>query len=90
MKPWKADRLLNNVSTWNLKPDADMSAYLKLDVGGYDPLLGRSWGEISAESRSQHKSQGFGVPAERGTQLDYFKALAGTQPKSDVFEGLEL
>ncbi|WNG59206.1 PIG-L family deacetylase [Archangium gephyra] len=90
VKPWKTDRLLNNVSTWNLKPDADMSAYLKLDVGGYDPLLGRSWGEISAESRSQHKSQGFGVPAERGTQLDYFKSLAGTQPKSDVFEGLEL
>ncbi|REG35964.1 alpha-galactosidase-like protein [Archangium gephyra] len=89
VKPWKADRLLNNVSTWNLKPDADMSAYLKLDVGGYDPLLGRSWGEISAESRSQHKSQGFGVPAERGTQLEYFKSLAGTQPKSDVFEGLE-
>ncbi|WP_308809642.1 PIG-L family deacetylase [Archangium lansingense] len=89
LKPWKADRLLNNVSTWNLKPDADMSAYLKLDVGGYDPLLGRSWGEISAESRSQHKSQGFGVPAERGTQLEYFKPLTGTQPKSDVFEGLE-
>ena len=40
LKPWKADRLLHNVSTWNLKPDADMSAYLKLDVGGYDPLPG--------------------------------------------------
>ena len=89
LKPWKADRLLNNVSTWNLKPDADMSAYLRLDVGGYDPLLGRSWGEVSAESRSQHKSQGFGVPADRGTQWEYFAPLAGTQPKSDVFEGLE-
>ncbi|WP_306818410.1 PIG-L family deacetylase [Archangium lipolyticum] len=90
LKPWKADRLLNNTSTWNLKPDADMSGYLALDVGGYDPLLGRSWGEISAESRSQHKSQGFGVPAERGTQLEYFTPLAGTKPKSDLFEGLEL
>lgn len=90
LKPWKADRLLNNVSTWNLKPDADLSAYLQLDVGGYDPLLGRSWGEISAESRSQHKSQGFGVPAERGTQWEYFNPLAGTKPKSGVFEGLEL
>ncbi|MFY0530429.1 PIG-L family deacetylase [Archangium gephyra] len=90
LKPWKASRLLNNVSTWNLKPDADLSAFLKLDVGGYDPLLGRSWGEISAESRSQHKSQGFGVPADRGTQLEHFKHLAGTQPKSEVFEGLEL
>ncbi|MCP3141500.1 PIG-L family deacetylase [Pyxidicoccus xibeiensis] len=90
VKPWKADRLLHNVSTWNLKPDADMSGYLKVDVGGYDPLLGRSWGEVSAESRSQHKSQGFGVPAERGPLLEYFSPLAGTRPKADVFEGLDL
>ncbi|ADO69699.1 PIG-L family deacetylase [Stigmatella aurantiaca] len=90
LKPWKADRLLNNVSTWNLKPDADMSAYLKADVGGYEPLLGRSWGEVAAESRSQHKSQGFGVAAERGSLLEYFAPLAGTRPKSDLFEGLEL
>lgn len=90
LKPWKADRLLNNVASWNLKPDADMSAYVKVDVGGYDPLLGRSWGEVAAESRSQHKSQGFGVAAERGTLLEYFKPLAGTRPKSDLLEGLEL
>jgi LmbE family N-acetylglucosaminyl deacetylase len=90
LKPWKADRLLQNVSTWNLPPNADMSAYLRLDVGGYDPLLGRSWGEVSAESRSQHKSQGFGVPAERGPLLEHFSPLAGTRPKADVFEGLEL
>jgi hypothetical protein len=90
LQPWKADRLLNNVSTWNLQPNADMSAYLKVDVGGFDPLLGRSWGEVSAESRSQHKSQGFGVPAERGTLLEYFNPLAGTRPKADLFEGLEL
>jgi LmbE family N-acetylglucosaminyl deacetylase len=90
VKPWKADRLLHNVSTWNLKPGADMSGYLKLDVGGYDALRGRSWGEVSAESRSQHKSQGFGVPAERGPLLEYFTPLAGAQPKADVFEGLDL
>jgi len=90
VKPWKVDRLLHNVSTWNLKPDADMSGYLKLDVGGYDPLLGRSWGEVSAESRSQHKSQGFGVPAERGPLMEYFTPLAGARPKGDVFEGLDL
>ncbi|WP_434381942.1 PIG-L family deacetylase [Melittangium boletus] len=90
LQPWKADRLLNNVSTWNLKPDADMSAYLQADVGGYDPLLGRSWGEVAAESRSQHKSQGFGVAAERGPLMEYFAPLDGTRPKSDLFEGLDL
>ncbi|WP_326491774.1 PIG-L family deacetylase [Myxococcus stipitatus] len=90
VKPWKADRLLHNVSTWSLGPDADMSGYLKVDVGGFDPLLGRSWGEVSAESRSQHKSQGFGVPAERGPLLEYFTPLEGARPTKDVFEGLDL
>ncbi|MCI0669159.1 MAG: PIG-L family deacetylase, partial [Myxococcaceae bacterium] len=79
-----------NVSTWNLVAGADMSAYVKVDVGGFDPLTGRSWGEVAAESRSQHKSQGFGVPAERGPLLEYFQPLQGTRPKSDLFEGLDL
>lgn len=90
VKPWNADRLLHNTSTWSLPEGADMSGYLKLDVGGYDALIGRSWGEVAAESRSQHKSQGFGVPAERGPLLEYFSPLAGTRPKADVFEGLDL
>ena len=47
-------------------PNADLLDALELDVGGYNPLLGRSYGEIAAQSRSQHKSQGFGVAAERG------------------------
>jgi LmbE family N-acetylglucosaminyl deacetylase len=86
---WQADRLLHNVSTWRLPKDADMSAYLKLDVGTYDPLRGRSWGEVAAESRSQHKSQGFGAAVDRGPLFEYFAPVAGTQPKADVFEGLD-
>ena len=90
VRAWKTDRLLYNVSTWNLPPKADLSMHLKLDVGAFDPLLGSSAGELAAESRSQHKSQGFGVAAERGPLLEYFSALAGTRPKADIFEGLEL
>ncbi len=89
VKPWKADRLLQNASQWWFKPDEDLSRYLRLDVGGYDALLGRSWGEVAAESRSQHKSQGFGAAADRGPSMEYFTPLAGTLPKRDVFEGLD-
>lgn len=39
---------------------------LSLDVGRYDPVLGRSAAEIAGESRSQHRSQGFGVVQRRG------------------------
>ena len=40
-------------------------ATLAVDVGAYDPVLGRSYAEIAGESRSQHKSQGFGVLSRR-------------------------
>jgi LmbE family N-acetylglucosaminyl deacetylase len=61
---------------------------LKLDAGGYNILDGKSNGEIAAESRSQHKSQGFGVPSQRGTQLEYFSPVAGDTIVSDPFENI--
>jgi LmbE family N-acetylglucosaminyl deacetylase len=88
--PFTPARLLHNVSTWSLPKDADMSRYLSLDVGTYDPLSGRSIGEIAARSRSQHKSQGFGAAVERGPLLEYFAPLDGSAPKTDVFSGLDL
>ncbi len=90
LPPWQADRLLENVSTWNRPPDADMSEFLKLDVGGFSPLLGLSWGEIAAASRTMHKTQGFGAAPTRGETLEYFAPRAGTAPKHDPFEGLDL
>ena len=38
----------------------------------YDARLGLSYGELAALSRSQHKSQGFGVPGERGAVVERF------------------
>ena len=39
---------------------------LVMEVGDYDPVLGRSPAEIAGESRSQHRSQGFGALQRRG------------------------
>src|SRR6185295_714136 len=50
---------------------------VKIDLGSFNELLGRSYGEIAADSRSQHKSQGFGVAQRRGTFLNYFHLIAG-------------
>ncbi|HVZ73827.1 MAG TPA: PIG-L family deacetylase [Polyangia bacterium] len=74
---WQATRLLWNKSTWNLAPNEDLSAFAKLDVGAFNPLLGLSTGELAADSRSMHKSQGFGVARTRGPIVEYFKALDG-------------
>lgn len=87
---WKTRRMFWNVSTRFANPNADMSPYIKLDVGGYNPLLGKSYGEIAAESRSMHKSQGFGSAKQRGESLEFFKPLKGdTIGLKDIFEGID-
>ncbi len=87
---WKTRRMFWNVSTRFANPNADMSPYIKLDVGGYNPLLGKSYGEIAAESRSMHKSQGFGSAKQRGESLEFFKPLKGdTTGIKDIFDGID-
>ncbi|HEY0059017.1 MAG TPA: PIG-L family deacetylase, partial [Flavisolibacter sp.] len=53
-----------------------------------NPVLGKSYGEIAADSRSQHKSQGFGVPRTRGEALEYFQPIAGEAPADNLFSGV--
>ncbi len=87
---WKTRRLFWNVSTRFQNPKADMSAYIKQDVGGYNPLLGKSYGEIAAESRSMHKSQGFGSAKQRGEYFEYFKPLKGdTVGLVSIFDSMD-
>jgi LmbE family N-acetylglucosaminyl deacetylase len=89
VQPWQVKRVLWNTFNFGGTNTQREDQY-KLDVGGYNPLLGKSYGEIAAESRSQHKSQGFGVPAGRGEAMEYFKATQGDQPVNDLMEGVDL
>ena len=61
----------------------------KVDAGGYDPIAGFSNGEIAAKSRSQHKSQGFGVALQRGNWSEYFSPVAGDTSMSTPFDKLQ-
>jgi LmbE family N-acetylglucosaminyl deacetylase len=62
---------------------------VSVDVGTYNQLLGKSYSEIAASSRSMHKSQGFGAMPRRGQQLDYFNLLAGEPANKDPFDGID-
>jgi len=85
--PWRAKRLLWN--TWRPKQD-EIKNLMRIDTGEYNPLLGKSYSEIAGESRSQHKSQGFGSAGRRGTQYDYFEVAAGDPATNDLFEGIDV
>lgn len=59
-----------------------------MNLGGYSTLLGESFSEIAATSRSQHKSQGFGSRRTRGDQQEFFVLTKGDAPTSDIFDGV--
>jgi LmbE family N-acetylglucosaminyl deacetylase len=87
VKPWKAKRIMWN--TFNFGgTNTTSNDQLKVDVGVYNPLLGKSYGEIASESRSQHKSQGFGVPRQRGQQTEFFTLTGGDAMQNDFAEGI--
>lgn len=85
---WQAKRIFWN--TFNFGGNNTTSAdQLKIDVGVFSPLLGKSFGEVAAQSRSMHKSQGFGSTPIRGKSIEYFKFLKGEPVKTDVFENID-
>ncbi|WP_411273358.1 PIG-L family deacetylase [Daejeonella sp.] len=87
VKVWQAKRVVWNTANFGgnntTSPDQ-----LKIDIGAFNPLLGKGYGEIAAESRTNHKSQGFGSARQRGEALEYFSPVTGDLTKTDLFEGI--
>ncbi len=87
LKPWRAKRLLWN--TFNFGRNNTISEnQLKIEVGAYNPLLGKSYGELGGEARSMHKSQAEGRPRRRGEVFEYFAHVAGDSAVSDLMDGI--
>jgi LmbE family N-acetylglucosaminyl deacetylase len=95
------EQLVNGITTWQVKRllwntfnfggnNTTREDQLKIDVGMYNPILGKSYGEMASESRSQHKSQGFGVPAQRGESFEYFATIRGEKPVKDLMDGIDI
>lgn len=84
LAPWQPKRIF-----WNSFRGAGDVKPLRLDIGGYLPLLGQSLGEISALSRSSHRSQGYGSIGARGARADEFVPLDGKPVGNDLFDGID-
>ena len=93
VKPWQAKRVVWNTFNFGTVAQTQKPAekdWIQVDIGAYNPLLGKSYNEIAAESRSQHKSQGFGVPRGRGSRPEYFVHKFGERADKDVFDGVDI
>lgn len=87
VQPWQAKRLLWNTFNFGGANTTSESQF-KIDIGVYNPLLGKGYGEIAAESRSNHKSQGFGTARQRGQSFEYFETILGDAPHEDLMDGV--
>lgn len=69
---------------------------ISMNVGEYDPILGFTYAEIAAQSRSQHKSQGFGTAPRKGVVIDYLRreatrvnAQTPAESERSIFAGID-
>src|SRR5688572_10311637 len=89
---WTVSKFYRGATNAARRADATMT----LNVGEYDPVLGRSYAEIAAISRSQHRSQAFGSLQPLGVRFDALqredsRVPAPTDPKTEksLFEGMD-
>jgi LmbE family N-acetylglucosaminyl deacetylase len=88
LRPWQVKKLYLSLR------ESEPGATLKIDVGAYDPLLGRSYREIGREGYSQQRSQGAGrarVPP--GSSMSAVRLVESVipngEPERSLFDGLD-
>jgi LmbE family N-acetylglucosaminyl deacetylase len=87
-KPWQAKKLYLNA---NPMGNANDQMGLEINVGEFDPALGRSYNEIASEGRSMHRSQAQGGAQERGpraTRVQLVQKTVDTFDNAPLFAGV--
>ena len=79
VKPWQATRLLYNFANFGGGDAPAGSPSSSTSAATTRASASRDYGELAATSRSQHKSQGFGVAGERGHSIEHFILLGGAR-----------
>lgn len=90
---WQPKRLFWN-NYWVFRrydpTEEELEGIFPINIGEYDPLLGKSYGEIASEARSMHKCQAFGAAWIRGSMTEYLEYEKGDKPvPGDFMSGIE-
>jgi LmbE family N-acetylglucosaminyl deacetylase len=82
----RADQVVPGATT------APGAAALRIDISGNDPVLGMSFAQIAALSRSMHKTQGFANytgGGNGGPRYESFQLLGGEPAAKDILDGVD-
>lgn len=92
LKSWQARWLFINRGGRAGGPSAPDS--FTITLGGFNPLYGEELGDLGAQARSQHRSQGMGQFGRGGPYTATFISADAAQPNApvakDLFDGLDL
>ncbi|MBI2815545.1 MAG: PIG-L family deacetylase [Acidobacteria bacterium] len=88
LKPWQASKLFLNISPRAGSPGPNTRENVSFSLDVYEPLYGKTFPEIGAESRSMHRSQGMGTSASRQANFANFRLLESIPPGNGVLQGL--
>lgn len=81
LRPWKPQKLYMNNIRPNFRPEDKELVTLVVDSGVYDPLLGRSYAQISRQGLGYQRSQGTAGRAQpAGSYRSYYKLLKTVLP----------
>lgn len=90
LRPWQPKKLYRGMG---FRPDPANPPTIEIETGAFDPVVGRSFAEIAAEGRSQHKSQAMGGLELRGPSasgLVLLDSLApAPAPERTIFDGID-
>jgi LmbE family N-acetylglucosaminyl deacetylase len=91
LRPWQARCIFWNVGGFQSR-EANGGRLIRINDGGIDPLSREAYTEIAAQSRSMHKTQGFGnfygSGGGGGPRHDSFELLAGEPATNDIMDGV--
>jgi len=90
VKPWQAKRIFFNAYNFRGEFEPEKGKrYYAMEVGGYNPILGKTYHQLAADSRTMHKSQGFGSTAGAGNAKDFLEQVGGDSYENTPFDGVE-
>ena len=91
LRPWQAKKLYRSAGFGG---GGGGAAALQIEEGMVDPVLGRSYTEISLEGRSQHKTQEMGTIEAEGpsasTVLLVDSTVQAPRPERSIFDGIDV
>lgn len=90
LRPWQVKKLYVGM---RFGPNQPNPPTLTLPTGVFDPVLGRTYFQIAAEGRSQHKTQEMGGALLHGPQSTGLRLVNSVVPKvegeTSVFDGID-